>query len=496
MLDLVALVDDHVPVGLLHHMLDLRGLVTGKDGKAIALTANDLVLRQGQVQTSVAPRGLPALALELEQMPGGGPVRGKLVQSGDLIVDRAHQAFVPSLPIEPLLHAPDPIRRPPPATTYPCTVATSESVEIDVKGAQGLLAENAVLVDVRRQDEWDFSRIAGAHHIPQKELMSRIEEVARPESKVVVYCAHGNRSLFAATALRQAGYEAVSLAGGLAAWMQAGKPVEAPDDLDEAQRERYSRHVLIPEVGLAGQRRLLDARVLVVGAGGLGSPALLYLAAAGIGRLGFVDDDVVDASNLQRQVLHSTDALGEPKIESAEKRIRGLNPDVEPVGYRERLTPETVDRILGDGWDVVVDGADNVPTRYLLNDASVWHGVPVVHGSIFRFEGQVTVFAPGSGPCYRCLFPQPPPPELAPSCAEGGVLGVLPGVVGSLQGTEALKLVLGIGEPLIGRLLLFDALAASFTEVAVRRDPACPVCGEDPTITEYVDYVEFCGGAR
>ena len=396
---------------------------------------------------------------------------------------------------KPFLHPPDPIRRPLPGTTYPWTVATSETVEIDVKGAQALLDEDAVLVDVRRQDEWDFSRIAGAYHVPQKELMARIGEVAPRESKVVVYCSHGNRSLFAATALRQAGYEAVSLAAH-PLLPQLAQPVEAPDDLDEAQRERYSRHVLIPEVGLAGQRRLLEASVLVVGAGGLGSPALLYLAAAGIGRLGFVDDDVVDASNLQRQVLHSTGALGEPKVESAEQRIRGLNPDVEPVGYRERLSPETVDRILADGWDVIIDGADNFPTRYLLNDASVWNGVPVVHGSIFRFEGQVTVFAPGNGPCDRCLFAHPPPPELAPSCAEGGVLGVLPGVIGSLQGTEALKLVLGIGQPLIGRLLLFDALDASFTEVAVRRDPACPVCGDEPTITEYVDYVDFCGGVR
>ena len=496
MLDLVALVDDHVPIVLLHDMLDFRGLMTGQDGESIPLAANDLVLGEGHLQTTRASAGLPAFALENELMPRTGPLRRALAQSRDLIVDRAHQGFVPNLPIKPLLHAPDPILSAA-AELRPIlgTVATSETVEIDVKGAQALLDEDAILVDVRRQDEWDFSRIAGAHHLPQKELMARIGAVAPPESKLVVYCSHGNRSLFAATALRQVGYEAVSLAGGLAAWMQAGQPVEAPDDLDEAQRERYSRHVLIPEVGLAGQRRLLEASVLVVGAGGLGSPALLYLAAAGIGRLGFVDDDVVDASNLQRQVLHSTEALGEPKVESAEQRIRGLNPDVEPVGYRERLSPETIDRILGDGWDVVVDGADNFPTRYLLNDASVWHSLPVVHGSIFRFEGQVTVFAPG-GPCYRCLFPQPPPPELAPSCAEGGVLGVLPGVIGSLQGTEALKLVLGIGDPLIGRLLLFDALGASFTEVAVRRDPACPVCGDEPTITEYVDYVEFCGGAR
>jgi molybdopterin/thiamine biosynthesis adenylyltransferase/rhodanese-related sulfurtransferase len=375
-------------------------------------------------------------------------------------------------------------------------MAGTDTLEIDVEGARSALAEGAVLVDVRRPEEWDAGRIPGAHHLPQREVAARIEDVATQGDRVVVYCAHGNRSLLAAGALRQLGYDAVSLNGGIVGWAEAGLPVDAPDDLDDAQRERYSRHVLIPEVGVAGQRRLLDASVLVVGAGGLGSPALLYLAAAGVGRLGFVDDDAVDASNLQRQVLHSTAALGEPKVESAEQRIRDLNPDVEPVPYRERLSADTIDRVLGDGWDVIVDGADNFPTRYLLNDASVWHGVPVVHGSIFRFEGQVTVFAPGNGPCYRCLFPEPPPPELAPSCAEGGVLGVLPGVIGSLQGSEALKLVLGIGEPLIGRLLLFDALAGSFTEVAVRRDPACPVCGDDPTITEYVDYVEFCGGAR
>ena len=289
-------------------------------------------------------------------------------------------------------------------------------------------------------------------------------------------------------------------------WAEAGLPVEIPGGLDEAQRVRYSRHVLIPEIGVAGQERLLAANVLVVGAGGLGSPAALYLAAAGIGRLGIVDDDLVDESNLQRQVLHSTAALGEPKVASAERRVRELNPDVEVVPYRERLGADNVDGILDEGWEVIVDGADNFPTRYLLNDASVWHGIPVVHGSIFRFEGQATVFAPrttlqqtvttsvGPGPCYRCLFPQPPPPELAPSCAEGGVLGVLPGVIGSIQGAETLKLVLGIGEPLVGRLLLYDALAGSFDEVSVRRDPGCPVCGDSPTITEYVDYVEFCAG--
>jgi len=229
-----------------------------------------------------------------------------------------------------------------------------------------------------------------------------------------------------------------------------------------------------------------------VGAGGLGSPASLYLAAAGVGRLGIVDADVVDASNLQRQIIHSTDTLGEAKVTSAQAAIEALNPDVEVVPYRERLTSENVDRILGAGWDVIVDGADNFPTRYLVNDASVWHGIPVVHGSIFRFEGQVTVFKPHEGPCYRCLFPQPPPPELAPSCAEGGVLGVLPGVIGSLQASEALKLSAGIGTSLVGRLLLFDALDTTFTEVSLLRDPDCPVCGEHPSITEYIDYAEFC----
>jgi adenylyltransferase/sulfurtransferase len=262
--------------------------------------------------------------------------------------------------------------------------------------------------------------------------------------------------------------------------------------LSESELERYSRQLVLPEWSGAAQERLKSATAIVVGAGALGSPAATYLAAAGIGRLGIVDDDVVDESNLQRQVLHSTAELGESKVESAARRLNGLNPDVEVAPYGERLTADNVDEILREGWDVIVDGADNFPTRYLLNDASVWHGIPVVHGSIFRFEGQATVFKVGQGPCYRCLFPQPPPPELAPSCAEGGVLGVLPGVIGSIQGAETLKLVLGIGEPLIGRLLLYDALAATFDEVAVRRDPGCPVCGDAPTITEYVDYVEFC----
>ena len=378
-------------------------------------------------------------------------------------------------------------------------------LEIDPTSAHDRLQsdEPPVLVDIREDWELEAGRIGGSEHVPMAELGEKLD--AYRGRALILYCAHGNRSLRAAKALSEHGIEdVVSLAGGIVAWDEAGLPVEAPGELDEAQRERYSRHLLIPEIGAAGQERMLAANVLVVGAGGLGSPAALYLAAAGIGRLGIVDDDLVDASNLQRQVLHSTAALGEPKVDSAVRRVRELNPDVEVVPYSERLSADNVDAILDEDWEVIVDGADNFPTRYLLNDASVWHGVPVVHGSIFRFEGQATVFAPktlqhsvtksvGPGPCYRCLFPQPPPPELAPSCAEGGVLGVLPGVIGSIQGAEALKLVLGIGEPLIGRLLLYDALAGSFDEVAVRRDPACPVCGDEPTITEYVDYVEFCG---
>jgi molybdopterin/thiamine biosynthesis adenylyltransferase len=238
---------------------------------------------------------------------------------------------------------------------------------------------------------------------------------------------------------------------------------------------------------------MLNAKVLLLGAGGLGAPTALYLAAAGIGTIGLVDDDVVDASNLQRQVIHSTERIGMAKTESARIFIEGLNPDVNVVEHNGRLDASNILDVIKD-YDIIVDGADNFPTRYLVNDASVWHGIPVVHGSIYRFEGQVTVFQPGEGPCYRCLFPTPPPPELAPSCAEGGVLGVLPGIIGSLQANEALKLALGEGDALVGRLLLFDALETSFTEVTLRRDPACPVCGDAPTITEYVDYVEFCAG--
>jgi sulfur-carrier protein adenylyltransferase/sulfurtransferase len=386
--------------------------------------------------------------------------------------------------------------------------------EIDAaEGARLLDSDDAPLfLDVREQDEWDQGIIPGALHVPRGYLESRIESLLPDRDQaIVVYCAGGSRSAFATKTLEELGYEnVVNLAGGFTDWKRNGFATQLPRSLGEDQRQRYSRHLLIPEVGEEGQLRLLDSRILLIGAGGLGSPASLYLAAAGVGTLGIVDDDAVDATNLQRQIVHSTERLGESKAESAKRTIEALNPDVAVKTFEERLTSENVDRILGEGWDVIVDGADNFPTRYLLNDASVWHGIPVVHGSIYRFEGQVTVFEPGragsdagetvvprpetQGPCYRCLFPQPPPPELAPSCAEGGVLGVLPGVVGSIQATEALKLALGIGEPLIGRLLLFDALAGSFSEVSLRRDPSCPVCGDSPTITEYIDYVEFCTG--
>ena len=374
----------------------------------------------------------------------------------------------------------------------------TEIDEVDAARAQELLAAESrpLLVDVREQDEWSEGHIPGAVHVPRGFLESRIEAAAPDRAApVIVYCAGGARSAFAAKTLEELGYEnVVSLAGGFTEWKRNGFPTELPRSLDDAKRRRYSRHILIPEVGEEGQLKLLESRVLLIGAGGLGSPASLYLAAAGVGRLGIVDDDRVDESNLQRQIAHSTLTLGEWKAESAKRTIEALNPDVEVIPYLERLTSENVDRILADGWDVIVDGADNFPTRYLVNDAAVWHDIPVVHGSIYRFEGQVTVFKPHEGPCYRCLFPQPPPPEMAPSCSEGGVLGVLPGIIGSLQANETLKLALGIGETLAGRLLLFDALSTEFSEVTLRRDPNCPVCGEHPTITEYIDYVEFCQG--
>jgi molybdopterin/thiamine biosynthesis adenylyltransferase/rhodanese-related sulfurtransferase len=371
---------------------------------------------------------------------------------------------------------------------------SSETPTVSLREAADRLGGDALFLDVREQGEWDLGHVPDAVHIPLGLLEDRVaDELPDREREVVVYCAHGRRSLAALATLRALGYErSRHLTDGFEEWEKTGFPVVVPSTLEPDQRRRYSRHLLIPELGETGQRRLLESSVLLIGAGGLGSPASLYLAAAGVGTLGIVDDDVVDESNLQRQIAHSTQRLGDPKVESARDTLTGLNPDVKVKTFNERLNSENIDRILAEGWDVIVDGADNFPTRYLVNDASVWHGIPVVHGSIYRFEGQATVFHPGEGPCYRCLFPTPPPPELAPSCAEGGVLGVLPGVIGSLQANETIKLLAGIGQPLVGRLLLFDALSATFTEVALRRDPDCPVCGEYPTVTEYIDYAEFC----
>jgi molybdopterin/thiamine biosynthesis adenylyltransferase/rhodanese-related sulfurtransferase len=379
-------------------------------------------------------------------------------------------------------------------TTYRELLAQTktEISEIDPRTAQAL--DGAAWIDVREADEWQEGHLPGAVHVPRGYLESRIEGAVPDKSQpVVLYCASAARSAFGAKTLQELGYENVySLAGGFTDWKRNGLEIVMPRTISPEQRTRYSRHLLIPEIGEEGQLKLLDARVLLIGAGGLGSPASLYLAAAGVGTLGIVDADIVDETNLQRQIAHSLDTLGTPKVDSAKRAINALNPDVNVVTYRERLTSENIDRILGDGWDVILDGADNFPTRYLVNDASIWHGIPVVHGSIYRFEGQVTVFKPKDGPCYRCLFPEPPPPELAPSCSEGGVLGILPGIVGSLQTNEVLKLAAGIGDPLVGRLLLFDALSTEFSEVHIERNPECPVCGDHPTITEYIDYVEFC----
>lgn len=353
-------------------------------------------------------------------------------------------------------------------------------------------APRPFLVDVREKQETDAGMLPGARHVPRGFLELRIEEtVPDHDADVVLYCAGGTRSLLAARTLQEMGYRRVrSLAGGFGAWKDAGLPVETPVKLTEAQRNRYSRHLLIPEVGEAGQARLLRAKVLLIGAGGLGSPAALYLAAAGVGRLGIIDDDVVEESNLQRQILHATDRVGMAKTESAARAIQGLNPDVVVDQHRLRLTRDNALDLFGR-YDLVVDGSDNFGTRYLVNDACVLLQKPNVHGSIFRFDGQATTFVPGGGrPCYRCLFPEPPPPELAPSCQEAGVLGVLPGMIGLVQAVEAVKLLLGRGEPLVGRLLLYDALEQRFREVKYARDPQCPACGDRPMRELLPEYTE------
>ncbi|WP_437581289.1 molybdopterin-synthase adenylyltransferase MoeB [Sorangium sp. So ce887] len=350
-----------------------------------------------------------------------------------------------------------------------------------------------VLLDVREKEEYRAGYIPGAISIPRGFLEMQVEQkLPDKAAHIVAYCAGGTRSALAAKTLQELGYTNVESANpGFVRWKDLNYPVELPPNLTEAQRDRYSRHLLLPEVGEAGQAKLLAAKVLLLGAGGLGSPAALYLAAAGVGTLGLVDADVVDNSNLQRQILHATSRVGMPKVDSAEVAIRDLNPDVKVVKFQERVDSSNIDRIF-DQFDIVLDGCDNFPTRYLVNDASVFKKKPVVHGSIFRFEGQVTTFLPGVGPCYRCLYPEPPPPHLAPSCQEAGVLGILPGLVGIIQATEVVKLILGQGTPLIGRLLTYDSLRMKFGELKLRRDKTCPACGESPTITSYIDYEGFC----
>ncbi len=349
------------------------------------------------------------------------------------------------------------------------------------------------LLDVREPDELAAGRLPGALHLPRGLLELRVEQLCGREAPIVVYCAGGVRSALAVRTLQEMGYaDVASLAGGFQRWREEGRPLAA-EPLSEVQRERYKRHLVIPEVGEAGQGRLLAAKVAFLGAGGLGSPAALYCAAAGVGTIGLIDPDTVELSNLQRQLLHTTTRVGQPKVESGRDALHALNPDVTVIAHRTRLTSANALALLAP-YDVIVDGGDNFPTRYLLNDAARRLGKPLVHGSIFRFEGHVTTFLPTRGPCYRCLFPAPPPPALAPSCAEAGVLGVLPGVIGCLQANEVLKLLLGVGEPLVGRLLFFDALAAEVRTLRVARDPACTICAPGAEIA-LIDYEQFCSSA-
>jgi molybdopterin/thiamine biosynthesis adenylyltransferase/rhodanese-related sulfurtransferase len=383
--------------------------------------------------------------------------------------------------------------------------AKEQIEEVDPKEVHELLESRngEVIVDVREQHEYEEAHLPGAVHVPRGHLESRIEGAAGDKSeRVILYCASGNRSALAAKTLQEElGYQNVaSMTGGITLWKDRGYEVDVPRRLTAEQRERYSRHLLIPEIGLEGQLKLLDAKVLLLGAGGLGSPTALYLAAAGVGTLGIVDDDVVDLSNLQRQIAHSNERIGVPKVDSAEQAINDINPDVEVVKYQTRLDASNIMEII-DGYDVIVDGVDNFPTRYLLNDATVRLRIPVVSASILGFDGQLSVFAPYEGPCYRCLYPTPPPAELAPSCGANGVLGALPGIMGVLQAIEVVKLVTGSGEPLIGRLLLYEALGTTFTDLKVRRDPDCPICSRDPSeisddeMGVFPDYESFCAAA-
>jgi sulfur-carrier protein adenylyltransferase/sulfurtransferase len=372
--------------------------------------------------------------------------------------------------------------------------AKAEVREVNTEEAEAMRRQpSAVILDVREPDEYEQGAITGAVHIARGTLESTVEgRLPDKSAPVVIHCASGVRSVFAAKTLSELGYEnVVSMAGGFNKWKDEGRDWAIPRTLSPEQRNRYQRHLMLPEVGVEGQQKLLDARVLLLGAGGLGSPAAMYLAAAGVGTLGIVDMDVVDESNLQRQILHNIDRVGERKVDSAKKTLTAINPDVNVVAHDVRLGADNVMEVL-EGYDIVIDGADNFPVRYLLNDAALKLGIPVVHGSIFRFEGQVTVFKPHDGPCYRCFLPEPPPAELAPSCAEAGVLGVLPGIVGSIQALEAIKLILGVGDDLSSRLLAYDALEESFRTFKVLRDPACPTCSIDPERIVIAEYDELC----
>lgn len=363
----------------------------------------------------------------------------------------------------------------------------------ELKEMIGRRGGDLTILDVREPDEFENGVIKGAKTVPRGFVEQRVEQIQPERDKpIAVICAGGTRSAMSALALQALGYQdVVSVAGGMGAWARAGYELDHPRRLTKEQQARYSRQIILPQLGEAGQQKLLDSKVLLIGAGGLGSPTALYLAAGGVGTIGLIDNDKVDTSNLQRQIIHSEAAAGTPKVQSATETLRRLNSAVKIVTYEERLTSENALRVF-EGWDVVVDGTDNFPTRYLVNDACVFLGIPNVHGSIYHFDGQCTIFNHEDGPCYRCLYPEPPPPELAPSCAEAGVLGAICGVVGTIQAVETIKVLLGLGDNLSGRLVSFDALKMGFRELKVRRDPSCLVCSEHPQITELIDYEQFC----
>lgn len=373
--------------------------------------------------------------------------------------------------------------------------ARREVKEISAQEAKDLLERNGkyLLLDVREKEEYREGHLEGAVSLPRGFLEIKVETtVPEKSTPILAYCAGGVRSLLAAKVLKEMGYQnVISMSGGYTAWKTAGYEFVQDHQFTPEQTTRYSRHFLLPEVGEEGQAKLLKAKVLLVGAGGLGSPSAYYLAAAGVGTLGIIDNDVVDLSNLQRQILHTNERIGMPKTESAKQTIQALNPDVRVIPYQQKLTSQNIMEIIKD-YDIVVDGCDNFPTRYLVNDACVMAKKPNVHGSIFQFEGQASVFYPGKGPCYRCLYPEPPPPDMAPSCQEAGVLGVLPGLIGVIQALETIKLIIGKGETLVGKLLCFNTLTMEITSLKLKADPACPLCGERPTIHSLIDYEEFC----